>query len=581
MDDLPGILFFGAIAVCIVFFVVWIVVAILMRILAMLVVYWVVTFAIGVLAGIVGGLVIPLRVLRGGAKVQPVIATPQAVVEDKVMATKARGAAKNFGWDNAWPVYNPYQAKNDARAVVAETRLIVDTVWAAISPTRWSKPVTSTGKQRGIIGRARKALTNLPGVAWVIFALVPVVGAFLGVWISILFWLAAMAVFGGAVYVAQQAWVLGYRWFDQLSRRKNRASLRCAKCYRETTMPSYRCSNPSCAIVHRDISPGPLGLMHRRCACGTSVPTTVRAAAKQLQAVCPFCNDNVAAGAATRRTIQLPTIGAVSAGKTRFLAATATVLSRGLSEQGGSFTPLSPAAGDFLQLAHSLIGSGIAPKPTPEKERPEAFPYAIETRSRSLELHFVDAAGESFKNMDTTQSLGYIDTAEVLLLIVDPLGFSGIYDEALRAGAHQRVGIATADQEDAYASAIDRLRAENVNLKRRQLGVVVTKLDVLESLPSGVGMTPGDSLGIRQWLVAIGQDGLVRRLEDDFDANITYFGVDLLRPSPTSSPMNPIHVCQWVLDKSNTRIVIDPSLLEASAAAQPSAAASNPSPSKP
>ncbi|OBG82652.1 hypothetical protein A5699_05740 [Mycobacterium sp. E802] len=563
MDEVGGFLLVAAIVVSVVVFVLWVVLAILMRILAILVIYWTGAFAVGLLVGILGGLAIPIRVLRGHAKVQPLIATPQAVVANKVMATKARGAAKNFGWDHAWPVYNPYQAKNDARAVAAETRLIVTSVWAAVSPSHWNigkGGASSALQKRGLVAKAKKALTNLPGAAWLTFAAVPVAGAFLGVWISIVFWLAAMAVFGGAVYVGQQAWVIGYRWLDRLRRKKDRASLRCTKCYRETTMPSYECPNRNCAVIHRDISPGPLGLMHRRCECGTGFPTTVSAAAKKLQAVCPYCGEGVAEGSATRRTIQLPTIGAIAAGKTRFLAAAATALSQGLAEQGGSFTPLSAPAGSFHQLAHNLMATGQSTAKTQLDDNPEALPYKLETGSRQLELHFIDAAGESFRSMDSTQSLGYIDTADVLLLILDPLGLPGIYDEATRAGVTQRLQIATADQEDAYASAIDRLRAENVKLKQRHLGVVITKLDVLQNLPAGAGMTPGDSLGIRQWLISVGQDGLVRRLEDDFEENISYFGVDLMRPSALTEPTHPIHVCQWVLDTANAKIVVNPAL---------------------
>lgn len=277
--------------------------------------------------------------------------------------------------------------------------------------------------------------------------------------------------------------------------------------------------------------------------------------------MCPYCEEGVVAGAATRRTIQLPTIGAVSAGKTRFLAAASTTLNRGLAEQGGQFTPLSAPAASFLQLAHDLMNTGQSTAKTTANDSPEALPYEIKIGSRRLELHFIDAAGESFRNMDSTQSLGYIDTADVLLLVVDPLGLPGIYDEAVRAGLQQRLEIATADQEDAYASAIDRLRAENVKLKQRHLGVVITKLDVLQGLPSGAGMTPGDSLGIRQWLINVGQDGLVRRLEDDFAENITYFGVDLMRPWPVTEAMHPINVCQWLLDASNTKITISPPTL--------------------
>lgn len=572
MDELPGILLFGFIAIMVIGFILWVLLAIFMRILALLVVYWIVTFLIGLLAGVVGGLVVPIRVLRGHAQVKPVIASPDAVVANKVMATKARGAAKNFGWDHGWPLYNPYQAKNDGAAVVAETRLTVSKIWSAISPADWNLGSTGASKspsaKSASLTNVRRVLTGLPGLAWLTFAAVPVVGAFIGVWVSIAFWLAAMTVVGGAVYLAQQVWVLGYRWFDRLSRKKDRASMRCTKCYRETTMPSYQCPNPNCGVIHRDISPGPLGLRHRRCACGTGFPTTVRAAASKLQAVCPYCQESVAAGSATRRTIQLPTIGAISAGKTRFLAATATSLTNGLADRGGKFTPLNSEAASFLQLSHNLMASGQSTAKTMRTDFPEALPFAIEVGSRKLELHFIDAAGESFQSMDSTQSLGYIDTADVLLFILDPLGLPGIYDEAQRAGLPKRLDIATADQEDAYASAIDRLRAENVNLKQRRLGLVITKLDLLLNLPSGKGITVGDPAGIRQWLVKIGQDGLVRRLEDDFGESIAYFAVDLMHPHTLDNPMHPVHVCEWVLEQSNTRISVVPPAATAGAGAK-------------
>ncbi|WP_071289222.1 TRAFAC clade GTPase domain-containing protein [Mycolicibacterium llatzerense] len=561
MDEFLGFAFVATVVI----FVAWVVLALVMRILAVLVMYWAGAFAVGLIVGVLGGLAVPIRVLRGHAKVHPVVVTPDAVVANKVMATKARGAAKNFGWDHAWPVYNPYQAKNDAQAVVAETRLIVTATWAGISPSNWKLGKAAgggaaTGK-KGMVATARKMLTSLPGVSWLVLAAVPVAGAFLGVWISIVFWLAAMAIFGGVVYLGQQAWIVGYRWLDQLSRKKDRASLRCPACYRETTMPSYLCPNASCGVIHRDISPGPLGMMHRRCACGTGFPTTVRAAASKLQAVCPYCGESVSEGSATRRTIQLPTIGAVGAGKTRFLFAAASTLSRGMAEQGGTFTPLNQLAADHLKLADDLMRTGLPAPKTARTGELKALPYKLERGSRPLELHFVDAAGEYFTSMDDTQGLGYIDTADVFLFVVDPLGLPGVYDEAVRAGLPRRLEIATADQEDAYASAIDRLRAENVKLSQRHLGVVITKLDLLQNLPSGSGMTPGNSTGIRQWLMNVGQDGLVRRLEDDFGDNIEYFAVDLMRPSPITDPTNPVHVCQWVLDTSNTKIVISPTLV--------------------
>ncbi|CAH0231448.1 TRAFAC clade GTPase domain-containing protein [Rhodococcoides fascians] len=562
MEDIVGPLIAFVIGLTAIFFVLWTVLALIMRLLAILVIYWIVTFLVGLTVGLLAGLAIPLRVLRGRAMAHPVIVTPEAVAEGKVITMKARGAAKNFGWDRAWPVYNPYQARNDARAVIAETKEVMkNKVWPNVSPSRWNRSApASAGGTSTSSGRATKLwklATSLPGIAWTVLAGVPLVGFFLGVWVSILFWLVAMAVLGGVVYLIQQAWILAYRWFDKIGRKKERASLKCAKCYRETDTPSYKCSNPSCTIIHRDVSPGPLGMMHRRCECGTRIPTTVRAAAKVLTAICPFCSEEVAQGSGTRRTIQIPTIGAVAAGKTRLLAAGVTTIETQVTSQSGKFAPLSPPAVLFLQTARSVMATSQSTAKTPLSKNPEGWPYMVELGARKLELHFVDAAGESFVNMDTTQSLGYIDTADVILLVIDPLGLPGVFEEAKRAGLERRLEIATADQEDAYASVIDRLRAENVNLKSRKLGVVLTKLDALQNLPSGLDINPGSSDGIRQWLIDHGQDGFVRRLEDDF-ADIAFFGTDLMQPHPLADQRHPVHVFQWLLDKSKTKITIAP-----------------------
>lgn len=570
MEDVVGPLIAILAGLTAAVFILWVLVAVFMRVLAILVVYWCAAFLVGLVVGVVAGLALPLRVLSGRASVQPDIATPEAVVANKVLATKARGAAKNFGWDRAWPVYNPYQARNDARAVVADTSALVSQIWAKISPNRWNRPstpATASGKKKsGVVAKLRFVITSAPGIAWLVVVAVPIAGFFLGVWISILFWLAAMAIFGGAVYLLQQVWIVAYRWFDRLVRRRERASMKCARCYGETATPSYRCANPECPIIHRDISPGPLGMMHRRCECGTRFPTTVRAAAQHLTAVCPFCNEDVAQGSGTRRTIQLPTIGAIAAGKTRLLVAGATTLEQRIVDQGGSFVPLTTPAVMFMQLARDLMRTSQSTAKTQLSQHPEGLPFGIEVGQRKLELHFVDAAGESFVNMDTTQSLGYLDTADVFLLVIDPLGLPGIYEQAVRAGLDRRLEIATADQEDAYASAIDRLRAENVKLRQRKLGVVLTKLDVLQNLPAGAGMTPGVSDGIRQWLIDHGQDGLVRRLEDDF-VDITFFGTDLMQPLALADPRHPVHVFQWLLDKSNTKINIGPAPAPATNAA--------------
>lgn len=555
MEDIVGPLVFGAIAIGIAIFVLWVIAAALMRVLAVAVFYWIATFAIGLTTGIVLGLVLPIRVLSGRAKVTPDLVSPVRVADGEIIALSARGAAQHFGWDRAWPVYNPYQAQRDGRAVIAETQLLITVVLGKIKPRGVLAPksTASGAKKPGLI---KRSVFNLPTLGW--FALVgpPIVGVVAGIWISIGFWMAIMALFGGAVYLCQQAWVLGYRWLDQLTRHSQRASLKCHKCYRETTTPSYRCSNAQCSVIHRNIAPGPLGVVHRRCDCGTRLPTTVRAAAKVLEAVCPFCNNTVAEGSGSRRAIQLPLIGAVAAGKTRLFSAGVVIMQNQLATAGGTFTPLTDAATRFRDSATNVMSGRKATQKTQDLT-PEGLPYLAQLDGKPLEIHLMDVAGEAFRSMDSTQKLAYIDQSNVVVLVIDPLAFPRVREEAGRTGADRRILIATGDQEDSYASVVDRLRAENVDLRKRSLAVVVSKVDVLLRLPSGGDFPAGHSEAIRNWLVQQDQDGLVRRVEDDF-GTVQYFGVDSFSDRRLDDPLHPAQVFHWFFQTSGAPLPLVP-----------------------
>jgi len=139
-----------------------------------------------------------------------------------------------------------------------------------------------------------------------------------------------------AVFVATQQVILFVLLMtDVITRRRQRASLKCPHCYGESTLPGYRCIGPGCTVVHWSMLPGALGLFTRRCSCGTRLPNTVGSAAKALVPVCPFCQHNLVEGSGARQTIQLALIGSVGAGKTRLLGAATVAIERVLREFGG------------------------------------------------------------------------------------------------------------------------------------------------------------------------------------------------------------------------------------------------------
>src|SRR5664280_925888 len=125
VEELAGWFLLIIAAIAAILFAIWVAVAAIVRVFAWVLVFWIATFAAGLVVGILAGVVLPPRVLRGKAADKPEIATPDAVVAGKVLGDAPKGQAKHFGWDRAWPVYNPHQAKRDADAVLAQAKRTV------------------------------------------------------------------------------------------------------------------------------------------------------------------------------------------------------------------------------------------------------------------------------------------------------------------------------------------------------------------------------------------------------------------------------------------------------------------------
>jgi hypothetical protein len=354
-----------------------------------------------------------------------------------------------------------------------------------------------------------------------------------------------MFVVGVVVVAAQRVALLVYRWSDVLLRRRDRAELQCPECYALSTLPSYRCSNPSCSVVHRDLLPGPLGLRSRRCACGTTLPNTIRGAGARLQPVCPVCNCELPKGSGNRQTIQVPVIGSVGAGKTRLLAAASVQLEQRLAEVSGSIRGLTPEATIYLDVARNVIKQHANTTKT-AAVRPAGIPLLLSVRDKSVEIQLMDAAGENFQDWTETSALGYLDKARAMIFVLDPLPFPAIARELRSRGLAHSVLTASGEQEEAYASAVDRMRAENVRLKDRQLAFVVTKADILLRLPSGGRLAGHDSASVRGWLVDNEFDLFVQRCEKDFQ-KVTYFVVDSMSSTDLRARNSPVRVLEWVL----------------------------------
>lgn len=545
-----------AIGVVFIMAMAWIIIATIMRLFAWIICYWLVSCALGFVVGLVVGVVIPLFVLTGRSASKPDIATPAKVVARQVIRHRPIGFAKYFGWDEAWPEYNPYQALRDATAVYREITLVRGWVWEKIHvrPRRTIFRPDAYGNLMPV----KPAVGACSKLIWGIFIPVPFAACVVGMYGSYALWLSIMSLIGGAVYACQQTWTLAYRWWDRAVLAHVRAQVKCPHCYETNPCPTYRCPNPACTIVHHDISPGPLGIIRRRCACGTAIPTTIRSASKILVALCPSCGEPLAAGSGARLTIQLPAFGSVGAGKTRFFAAAMTAAHKQLSSSNGSLKGLNSESRGFLKASAQAMENEQATEKTIHTMRPEGRPFALTQASgRVLELQIMDAAGESFTTFDGTEELTYVNSARTMIFVLDPLALPHVREELGTTEHMSDTLIATGNQEDAYASVVDRLRSEAIDLSKRSLAVVVTKTEIVRQLRSGNNLDPADSGGVRDWLIGIGQDGFVRRMERDF-GTVRYFAVDSLALREPNDPLNPLRVLSWALTSQKAAIALLP-----------------------
>ncbi|MDR1394383.1 MAG: hypothetical protein LBJ62_10575 [Bifidobacteriaceae bacterium] len=565
MDDLGGLII-GLIAIglvlVVVFYILWILVATLLRLLAWLLAYTMVATSLTFVAGVATGLIVPLRVLRGRAAIKPVIAYPGEVAAGRVMLTAPPGGSA-FPWDRAWPLYNPYQARRDAAAVRREVSRVVGLVWRKVRGKVALPSISIKGSGAKRLGSLSKSFFgSVPGTIWLLFVPVPFAGFLAGAWLSFGVWFSLMFLLGGGIYLCQQAWMLGRRWLDRGQRRRARQSMVCPHDYRQTTTPSFRCSNPACTEVHRDISPGALGVIVRRCVCGQALPTGVLAAAKVLQPICPYCDRALASGSGARLTLQVPAFGAVAAGKTRLFEAGLVEMARALTANGGKVEPLGISSEAFASSAEAVITGRAATTKTPEGAQPVGQPMMLTTGAgQVIELQLLDAAGERFASWHSTEDLTYFNSAGSLIAVLDPLAFGTVRPQTRRYRAARGVLVATGDQEDAYSSVVDRLEAQSVRLNRMHLAVVLTKADILTALPCGRDLDAGSSAGIRAWIEAQGEDGLVAHIERDF-RDVRYFAVDSMTERDPHDPFNPIHVFQWVLDSQGIKFTLVPELPE-------------------
>lgn len=528
----------GLIAIVVGVFIIWTVAVAALKAASYLVYVLPVVLAIAVAAGAVFALITAGWVLWGGGAPPAKILTPQKVTAKEIFRRPPGGPSKAYGWDWAWPSYLPYQVMEDVKAIYATQQGLLKDYWTS-----------AFERVAGTAVSIRIAASVL------IVALFGVFGASAFVMTTVT--MALLVIPFACAMVLRWVAIYALRGLDVAYRVIVRSSAKCPECYEPTTLPSFECPNSGCANVHRDVRPGRLGVFVRRCGCGGAMPTMViRSSLAKLQAKCPSCNAALTAGAGSRRTIQVPVFGTTASGKTRFMLAATVALGDKLRSQSGTLSGTSPTSQGQLDNARQLIAQRANTVKTDAK-LPQAFGLIAEpSGGRPVELHLYDAAGELFDTWDSTANLRYLQSAEGLVFVIDPLTTPAANAALQRLGTPDSgpVSIGHGSPTDSYDNAVEHLRAAGANLKQKSLAVVLTKADVLLQLPVAGDLTPGDEASVWNWLADNDLDALMERIRLDFGA-VKYFIADSLHSTAVSSPLSPFHPLDWLLRQLKINVI--------------------------
>lgn len=489
---------------------------------------------VGLLSGVLWGCTVPIVTLTGYSRWQPRTITAQDVKQGTSNLPRLRGD-NPFGRDPAWPSY-----------LVAQSRVDLSEIW--------HRTVGTLGKGWRKCRDIGDGWDNPVGWVVVVVGLVPVyltvsVGALAAV-------VAILLICGAALLVVTASWLLVVgvlRSGDYLVRRLRGASGSCPLCYHVSSLPAFPCAQ--CQQVHRDIRPGLLGAVWRRCICGARLPTTVLRAAFQLQTSCPNCLAPLRSGAAVHRDIRLPVFGPVSAGKTRLVYAGLRALREQAATASASVEFTDEQSKQAFDQGDEIVRDGGDTTKTPAGQLPTAITAQITTTRRKALLHLFDAAGEFYIDRSDNSELLFLDHAQGLVFVVDPFSIPWVQDQLGGSGQIMLVRAnAAVDKPDAvYRVTAGRLRDYGVRTSSQRLAIAVTKADLLVKLPLARNLHPHR---VKEWLLAAEMDNLVLAAERDF-AEVKYFLVASVHSTRAADPMSPANPFAWLIARAGLQLFPD------------------------
>jgi len=462
----------------------------------------------------------------------PDLVTPGTDQDEQVKAHPI--GPGEFKPDIAWPFY-PFR---QSRADLELTRANVSANNAAL----WRRP-------------ARVFFHSSIGW-WIVFPIPIAVMAFLllatlASWFCHLVYAIVNAVCAWASLAVLVPAAAALRAAERWRRGRQLTQAACMQCFHVTPWPAYQC--PTCQRPHHDIRPGRLGLLLRRCQCGTHLPTMASRTAWRVTPLCKRCGAPLPKGMGAVRDVRVPVFGDISAGKTRFLYASLNSLMRTAQRAGLDVSFPDQDSRDLSEFGLSVVQSGRETAKTSTNTQ-VTLTCRLGAGRRSQLIHLFDTAGEHFRSARQPDTLRFLDDSHGLVYVLDPFSLEVIRMQlADRDGSALDLANAASDPELTYDEIMSRLRDSGVPASTQLLAVVVSKADLVRS--AGINLPTG-SAAIAQWLRDSGVHNLVIFAPREFK-EVRFFTVASQHEQPggRDDPGAPL---RWLLTSHGVRLPADP-----------------------
>jgi hypothetical protein len=311
--------------------------------------------------------------------------------------------------------------------------------------------------------------------------------------------------------------------------------------------PAYRC--PSCRKLHRDIRPGPLGVLRRVCTCGERLPTLLLIGAGRLDAVCQQCGQELPAGIGTAAEIIAPVFGSVNAGKTQLVYMLTLALGQ-LAEERNTTLVMDSDTDRRLKLVGETLTSSGNTAPT-LAESPEPYICRLKVGLYERIIYLFDAAGEIHHRLATLERLRYLDKGRTLIFVADPVSSDGFWS-AISSADQVRLSDSRSSLDDielAYELTREQMRRMSRRSKSIRFAFVLSKADLIENAEAWKLRT-GHHDALREIFVDptyMDLGNLIREAEQSFKS-VDFFATAAVRDEDGLVDDSVVELARWILD---------------------------------